>query len=121
MAKPLSNDVRKIIIKHMEAEKTLQEVADILGISVNAVHTIWRKYQATGSYEPYPPNGGRKPTLTAAQMEEVLNKIAEQPGITLEGLIATLNLPIKKSALSKRIIGAGYAFKKSSSSRAQAT
>lgn len=117
MAKPLSNDVRKIIIKHMEAGKSVQEVADILLISLNAVRTIWSKYQETGSYEPRPQNSGRKPKITDEQMQVVFDKVKEQPDITLEELIEELDLPIKKSALSLRLIRAGYTFKKNASSR----
>jgi len=121
MAKPLSNDVRKIIIKHKESGKSHQEVANMLLISLNAVYTIWRKYKETGSYEPCPQNGGRKPKVSDEQMEEVFKKVKEQPDITLEELIEELELPIKKSALSLRLIKAGYTFKKNTTSRSTTT
>jgi transposase len=121
MAQSLSNDVRKIIIKHMESGKSPQEVAVILLISLNAVRTIWKKYEETGSYEPRLQNSGRKPKVTEEQMQAVFKKVKEQPDITLEELIEELDLPIKKSALSLRLIKAGYTFKKNTSSRSTTT
>ena len=112
MAKRLSNEIRKLIVKHRESGKTLEEISEMLLVSKNAVHSIWNKYLEVGSYEPRPRNSGRKPKVTEEQMQEVFEKVKMQPDITLEELIEELKLPIKKSSLLTRLIKAGYTFKK---------
>ena len=112
MRNAITNEIRKIIINHMEEGKSVLEIARFLRISPSAVYNIWNKYQETGDYTPLPQNSGRKPKITDEQMQRVFDKIKEQADITLEELIEELELPIKKSALSVRIINAGYTFKK---------
>jgi transposase len=112
MANPISNEKRADIIKHMEAGAEKKKVAEWLFIHERTVSRVWKKYQATGNYEPEAKKSGRKPLLTEEQMNEVFEKIKEQPDITLQELIDEFILPLSQSALSRRIRKAGLTFKK---------
>ena len=112
MANPISNEKRADIIKHMEAGASKKEVAEWLFIHERTVSRVWTKFQETGSYEPEAKNSGRKPLISEAQMDQVLEKIKEQPDITLQELIDEFNLPFSQSALSKRLRKLGLTFKK---------
>lgn len=116
MPKPISNDKRKAIVKYMEEGESKTKIASLLGIDVQTVTRVWEKYQSTGDYTPRQKKSGRKPKISEEQMQEVFEKIKEQPTITLAALIETLNLPIKKSALSTRLINAGFILKKATAS-----
>ena len=109
--KPISNEKRKLIISAKQRGETNKGIALWLEISEGSVKRIWRLYKATESIEPKKPPG-KKPLITAAQIEQIEDTVKAQPDITLEELIETLNLPIKKSRLSEILIGLGWSFKK---------
>ena len=101
MAAPLSNDLRKRIIEAKERGDSVGTIAREKAVCESAVVRIWRLYQHTGSYEPRPHSLGRKPRLTAEQLEAVKTRIVEQPDISLLELIEELQLPLCESALCR--------------------
>jgi transposase len=117
MAKPLSLEKRADIIKHMQAGESKKDIARWLFISIYSVKRIWNKYSIQGSYEPEPQNSGRKPLVSDETMNQVVSKIRETPDITLLELIDEFDLPISQAALSKRLIGLGFTYKKNASSK----
>jgi transposase len=68
-------------------------------------------YQENESIQPKKGHG-RKPRLEKAEIERIQGAVNAQPDITLEELIETLSLPIKKSRLSVVLIGLGLTVKK---------
>ena len=107
MAKPISNDKREAIVKHMQAGESKEDIAKWLLIHIRTVTRVWNKYNATGSYEPSPHKRGRKPLVTNETMDAVVAKIKEVPDITLFKLIDEFDLPISESALCRRLINLG--------------
>ena len=100
MSAPLSNDLRKRIVEARLAGDTVAKIAKEKGVSESAVNDLMALYRETGSYKPRPLNNGRKPRLTAEQLEAVKQRIMEQPDVTLRELIEELLLPLSQAALS---------------------
>ena len=109
--RPISNEKRELIVSAKKRGEKNKGIALWLEISESSVKRVWRLYRATKSIKPKKPPG-KKPLITPAQIERIKNAVKAQPDITLEELIATLNLPIKKSRLSVILIGLGLSFKK---------
>ena len=112
MAKPISNEKRADIVKHMQSGESKENVSIWLFITVRTVERVWKRYQETGKYESLPNCGGRKPLITDVQMNQVIAKVKEAPDMTLLELIEEFNLPFTESALHKRLKKAGLTYKK---------
>jgi transposase len=112
MAKPISNDKRETIIKHMQVGESKENIAKWLHIHIRTVTRVWNKFKTTGSYKPEPRNSGRKPLITEETMGSVISKIKEMPDMTLLELIEEFDLPFTESALCRRLIKRGLTFKK---------
>ena len=99
MPAPLSQDLRKRIVEARLSGHTIKKVADDKGVSESAVKGIMSLYRKTGSYAPRPLNNGRKPALSAEQVEAVKQRIMAQPDVALQELIDELKLPLSVPAL----------------------
>ena len=109
--KPLPKEKRELIISAKKRGEKEEKIALWLEVSVRSVSRIWKLYQETESIQPK-KQPGKKPSVTENDMRRIRETIKKQPDITLEELIETLNLPIKKSRLSVILIGMGLSFKK---------
>jgi transposase len=91
-----------------EEEKTIIKWTKV---SRSTITKVWTRYQKTGSglAKAYT---GRKSKITPEIKQQIRAKIKEKNDITLEELIGELDLPIKKSQLSKLLISLGLSFKK---------
>ena len=112
MSKPISNEKRSDIIKHMQAGESKENIAKWLFVCVRTVTRIWNKFTVSGNYEPEPQCSGRKPLVSDKVMEQVVSKINKTPDITLLELIEEFRLPLSESALCKRLIRLDDSFKK---------
>jgi putative transposase len=92
MSAPLSNDLRKRILAAKKEGASHAKVAREMRVSVSAITRLLALYRETGSHEPRPNPNGRKPALSAEQLEEIRRKIDEQPDITLRELIEAFSL-----------------------------
>jgi transposase len=115
MSKPLSNDLRKRIIEAKLRGDTEDKIAAEKEVNKSTITKLWALYRETGSYEARPNPNGRKPALSAGQLEQIARKIDAQPDITLQELIDGLKLPVCVSALCRTVNNKlGYRFKKNS-------
>jgi len=113
MPKPLSNDLRKRIIEAKLRGETEDKIAIEKEVNKSTITKLWALYRETGSYEARPNPNGRKPALSANQLEQITNKINKQPDITLQELIDELHLPVCVSALCRTVNNKlGLCFKK---------
>jgi transposase len=112
MPKPISNEKRDTIVKHMQAGESKQDIAKWLLICERTVTRVYNKYLQTGTYKPEPLNCGRKPKVTNQTMQAIVEKIKQQPDITLNELIEAFDLKISQAALCKRLKKLGLTFKK---------
>jgi transposase len=109
--RPISDEKRKLIVSAKKRKETNKGIALWLEVDESSVKRVWRLHKATGCIKPKKPPG-RKPLITPAQIEQIKETVKNQPDITLEELIETLKLPIKKSRLSVILIEMGLSFKK---------
>jgi len=115
MPKALSNDLRKRIIEAKLRGETEDKIAAEKEVNKSTITKLWALYRETGSYEARPNPNGRKPALSTEQLEQIAQKINEQPDITLQELIDKLGLPISVSALCRTVNNKlGLRFKKNS-------
>jgi len=113
MGNPLSNDLRKRIIEAKLRGDTEDKIALEKEVNKSTITKLWALYRETGSYEPRPNPNGRKPALSSQQLEQITNRINEQPDITLRELIEELNLPVCISALCRTVKNKlGFRYKK---------
>ena len=103
MPAPMSNDLRKRIIEAKERGDTNKKIAQEKSVSESAVERLLALYRSTGSYEPRAYKRGRKPRLSAEQLESVRSRILEESDISLLELIEELKLPVCESALCRTI------------------
>ena len=112
MANPKSKEIRKAIIKHMQAGESKEDIAKWLFVSKRTITRIWSKFLSTGSYDAEPRNSGRKPLVTEETMAQVVASIKKDPDKTLLELIEEFSLGISQSALCRRLIKLGLTYKK---------
>ena len=103
MPKPLSSDLRKRIIEAKLRGDTENKIAVEKDVNKSTITKLWSLYRKTGSYEARANPNGRKPALSSLQLEQIAQRIDEQPDITLQELINELNLPVCISALCRTV------------------
>ena len=111
--KPISKEIRKLVVDAKKDGKPIIEIVSMLKISESTVYTIWRLFKTTGSVEAKAYKG-RKSRLTDEMIAAIQDKIKDEPDATLEEIVTDLNLPIKKSQLSKLLRKHNYSLKKNS-------
>jgi len=112
MPKPISNEKRNAIVKHIQAGESKQDIAKWLSICTRTATRVYNKYLQTGTCKPEPLNCGRKPKVTNQTMTAIVEKIKQQPNITLNELIEEFDLKISQAALCKRLKKLDLTFKK---------
>jgi transposase len=118
MPMPISNEVRRLILRARDNGYSVKEIIEIFDVKKTAVYDLFSRTNETGSYEPLPHGGGRKPALSQEQLDNITRKINEQPDITLQELIDEFHLPVCISALCRTINNKlGLRFKKNSARR----
>ena len=95
-------EVRKIIIEDREAGITVKEISRVLNVSESAIYSITKKYKERGTLEGNYP--GRQPIITKKQRKAMIKLVKKRPDITINEIIEELNLPIKKSRVSKILL-----------------
>jgi transposase len=69
MAKPVSNEKRADIIRHMKASRSKEDIAEWLFVCVRTVTRVWNKFRAVGRYEPEPQRSGRRPLVSEGTIQ----------------------------------------------------
>jgi len=105
MPRPISNEVRKLIVRAREKGYTVKEIVEVFDVKKTTVYDLYKKLDETGNYESRPTAGGRKPALSTEQLVSITKRINEQPDITLQELIDELKLPVCVSALCRTVNG----------------
>lgn len=108
-------EIRKLIIANKEAKVKNKEISRILHVSVSAICDINAKYKQRGTLEGNYP--GRQSKITPEQKQAMFELVEQQPDITIEEIIETLKLPIKKSRVSKILNDNKIFFKKEGDTR----
>ena len=103
MPAPLSNDLRKRIIKAKEKGTSVKEIVENMNVKKSTIYNLLALVKETGSYEPRPNKNGRKPMLDDKQLKEIEAAIERNPDISLDDLKEELCLPVCISALCRTI------------------
>lgn len=118
--KPYSNDLRRRIVDAYErGGHTLNEVADLFGVSLATVKNFLRRKRETGSPDALPHAGGQKPSLTDKARPSVRDALTENNDLTLKELRQLLKRKHKKEVsaptMSRLLQSLGLPRKKSRS------
>lgn len=116
MGKPYSVDLRLAVVRSIEAGYTLEEAAEMHGVSLSSVGRFIRLWRTRASVRPA-KFGGYKGYALAAHRERVRGWIAAQPDITLVELQRRLmreRVKVSISAIFRFLRSLKLSFKKSS-------
>jgi transposase len=108
---PVSNDKRADIITAKQRNEPVKSIKRWFNVSDSTISRIWNKYLKTGSFLPIPYTG-RKSDITPQQDKLIRLKIQENCDVTIEKLIAELQLNITVSGLSRHLEKMELSFKK---------
>ena len=95
-------EVRKIIVESRAKGIPAEEIRKVTGVSLSAINNIVTNYKKRGTLEGNYP--GRQPKITKEQRKAMIKLVKEKPDITINEIIEELNLPIKKSRVSKILL-----------------
>jgi transposase len=112
MPKPLTKETRENIIYHHKNGAKNTEIVKWLRVSTASVERIIHMHREGKSIEEKTYKRGRKPAFCEAKMNKILEKIREQPDITLEELKEQFHLNISISALCRKLVKRDLTFKK---------
>lgn len=116
--KPLSPEIRALVILKLEEGATQVEISEDLGIAQSTVSTISKVFRERGHLVPLKLSG-RKPTYDAEDLEVLSGIINKHPDKTLvqyaELLGIALNRPsMSRSTMQRIIVRMGFSRKKKS-------
>jgi transposase len=99
-----SHDLRKRVIDTVErGDGSLRQIAQRFLVSVSFVTRLLRHYRTTGSLDPKPHGGGRRPTLGPAQLKQLRALLRKQPDATLEELRQRLGVNCSHMAIVRAL------------------
>jgi transposase len=82
-----SQDLRRRVVEAVgRGDGSLRQIAKRFVVSVSFVTRLLRRYRTTGSLDPKPHAGGRRPALGPEQLERLRESIREKPDATLREL-----------------------------------
>jgi transposase len=89
MTRPYSDDLRASLVRFVEAGHSRRQAAAVFGVSPASAVRWLERYSSTGSTAAK-PMGGHRPYALAGERDWLLARLAEQPDVTLRGLLAEL-------------------------------
>lgn len=115
MPHPLSNDLRKRVVKFVEAGHSRHEAARHFGTSVSFVVNLMRLFRETDRVEPRPRGGFRHGKLGPHRVF-ILRQVEARGDISMLELAAVLRqakgVEVAPATLSRFLIACGLSFKK---------
>ena len=100
MTAPLSQDLRRRIVRAIEGGNSIRQAAERYEVSPSAAVKLMRRVRETGSTAPAKIGGYRRPLLEA-HADEVRAVVASKAGITLREIkVALAERGIEVKALS---------------------
>ena len=120
MPQALSIDLRRRVVRFIEAGHSRHEAAERFGTSVSFAVNLMRLYRETGSVEPRTMGGKRHGKLDAADAF-LLTSVRRSPDMTMPELAAVLlaekGIRVSPQSLSRWLINKGFSFKKNTSGK----
>jgi len=103
MAKPYSIDLRKRVITKQSEGKSVAEIANELNVKKTFVYDMMSLFKETGSVEPKPASGGRKPAIDDECLLQIEALVMETPDMTLQEIKDELGLTVSISVICNAI------------------
>jgi len=91
---------------------TVDQIAEIFGVSRRWIYKIKQQRRETGSIEPKPHGGGHPPALDESGMERLKGLLEAHPDATESELIDLIGVSMSTSAMGRAIRTLGYSRKK---------
>ena len=110
----LHNEARKLLIEAWNRTHNAKEVAECFGVNTSTVYRLVKRMRETGSVETRTSLRGRKPSLSRKDIRNIDCLIQQQPDITINEIIDTLQLHVSDETVRKTILKLGYVYKKKS-------
>lgn len=102
--RPYSQDLRERIIAAVErGEASLREIAEQFLVHVSTVGRLVKRRRQTGSVEPRPHRGGRRPALDDGDLERLKELVRERPDATLKELRDGLGIDCSIMAVARAL------------------
>lgn len=110
----LHNESRKLLLQAWDKSHNAKEVAKNFSVDSSTVYRLVERRDRTGSYETRTNLRGRKPALSQAKKQAIINLVQEQPDITINEMIEQLSLNVCDETVRRTLVKAGYTYKKKS-------
>lgn len=114
MPAPLSNDIRKRIVKSVNDGMSCNGAAAKYDVSISMVVKLIQRWKATGHYEPKPHGGYRGHKLTEHR-NFVEKMLKDKPDITLMEMkkrLEDIKVRVSHSSVDRFLKHLGHSFKK---------
>jgi transposase len=111
--RPYSDDLRIRVIEAIErGEQSWRQIARRFVVDLSFVIRLVRSYRETGTVQPMPHGGGRRPALGPEQRERLRELVREQPDATLQELRQALGVSCSTMAIVRALKKLGLTRKK---------
>lgn len=108
-----SDDLRSRIIAAIErGEESWRQIARRFVVSLSCVILLVQRYRKTGSIQPRPHGGGKKPSLGPKQLEDLCDLVRKRPDATLEELRQSLGASCSLMTIARALKKLGITRKK---------
>lgn len=102
--RPYSQDLRERILATVaRGEGSLREIAERFLVDVSTIVRLLKRYRQTGSVEPRPHAGGRRPALGDDDLERLRELIRERPDATLDELRDRLGVDCGRTTVARAL------------------
>ena len=117
-----SEDLRERVMAACdEGGKTIKQVAAMFQVSVAWIHKLRKRRRDHHSIAALPRGRGPEPKLGDKQQQRLAELVREHPDATLEQLRGRLRVDVSLPTIWRMLARLGITFKKSRSTRANAT
>ena len=110
----LHNEERYLIIQALNRHIPVKEIAECFSVNTSTVYRLRKQMETTGSVETRTSLRGRKPVLSDDDIVHIDNLIQQQPDITINEIIDTLQLKVSDETVRQAVLKLGYVYKKKS-------
>ncbi len=114
MGKPYSDDLRRSVVRAIEAGHPYEEVAELCGVSVSSVSRFLTRWRRTGTVSAA-KFGGYKGYALEPHKDQILHWVTSQPDITLaelQALLAKHKVVVSQTAIFRFLRHLGFTYKK---------
>ncbi len=117
MARPLSEDLRKRIVKKREEGYSEADVSQMFGVSTSSVYRFFKRQRESGDLKPK-KMGQPEGSKLNPHKDLIQGWIKKEPGVTLEELTARLadelDIHVHHTTVMRALSRWGYSYKKNS-------